>query len=449
MDWLLVEPPAQSAIQDSIGAAGIPSSAYLAPMLRKEGEKVQIEDAPTLNHNLDDIKKKIKGFHPNYVGITAMTATVPSAYDVARTVKELDSDIKVVMGGPHPTFLPERTLEECSAVDIVVRGEGEKTIQELAGGQDWSDIKGITYREKDEIVENKERSLIEDLDDLPFPAYDLVPMDRYKVDGVRYSTIMTSRGCPFNCIFCSSSRVFGKKWRAKSPERVLEHLKLLVHDFDVHEVEFLDDTFTLNKSRAEKICDLITEKGLNISWSCSSRVDTIYETLAEKLKEAGCHTVYIGIESGVQKILDTLKKGINIEQVKNAVKTVKDAGLNTVGSFILGAPGETRKQMEKTVEFAKDLGLSLAQFTVFTPYPGTKAWDMAKEKGLLLTEDWSKYSVLDPVMKHSEMDVEELKNFMRKAYLSFYLRPSSFWRAIKNGYFWPLLKKGMKNLIRF
>lgn len=446
MKWLLVEPPALSAVRNAIGAVGIPSSAYLAPIVREEGEEVQIEDAPTMDHSLDDVKKKIRSLDPDYVGITAMTSTVPSAYNVAKATKEFDSDTKVIMGGIHPTFMPKRTLKECSAVDVVVRGEGEETIRELARGQDWANVKGITYREGDEIVENEERGLIEDLDDLPFPAYDLVPMNRYKVGGVKYSTIMSSRGCPFNCIFCSSSRIFGREWRGKSPERVLEQLKLLAHDFDVHEVEFLDDTFTLNRVRAERICDLITGEGLNISWSCSSRVDTIDKSLAEKLKEAGCHTVYLGIESGVQKVLDTLKKGITIEQVENAVKAVRDAGMNTVGSFILGIPSETRKQMEKTVDFAKELDLTLAQFTIFTPYPGTEAWGMAEEKNLLLTRDWSKYSTLDPVIKHPEMKSEELKNFLRKAYISFYLRPSFIWKAIKSGSLWSLLKRGVRSL---
>ncbi len=430
-----------------LGAAGIPSSAYLASPLEEEGELVRIEDAPTLNHDLKDVKKKIEEFNPDYIGISAMTPTAPSAYGVAEVAKKSDPDIKVIMGGPHPTLLPEETMKECSFVDILVRGEGERTVRELFSGKNISDVKGVSYRENGEIIQNEDRPPIMDLDELPFPAYHLLPMDRYKAAGIRYATMVTSRGCPFNCTFCASSRICGKKWRGKSPRRVLEQIKLLRHDYGVREIEMLDDTFVLDRDRAEKICDLIIEDDVDVSWSCSSRVDTIDRSLAEKLKEAGCHTIYLGIESGVQEILDRLKKGIKIERVKNAVSSIKEVGLNALGSFILGVPGETKKQMKKTVEFAKDLGLTLAQFTVFTPYPGTEAYEKAEKNDLIETKDWSKFTTMDPVMKRNKMDHDELKNFMRLAYLKFYLRPSYMWKAIKNKALWSLLQNGIKNML--
>ncbi|KXA98142.1 hypothetical protein AKJ39_02475 [candidate division MSBL1 archaeon SCGC-AAA259J03] len=447
MRWLFVEPPVQGHVHDVLGAAGIPSSAYLASPLEEEGEKVRIEDAPTLNHDLRDVKEKIEDFDPDYVGISAMTPTAPAAYRVAEVAKKSDPDRNVIMGGPHPTLLPEETMVECPSVDILVRGEGERTIRELSRGKDPSNIKGVTYRENGEIVENEDRPPITDLDELPFPAYHLLPMDQYKVAGIRYATMITSRGCPFNCTFCASSRICGEKWRGKSPERVLEQIKLLRQDYGVREIEMLDDTFVLDRDRAVKICDLIIENNVDVSWSCSSRVDTIDKSLAERLKEAGCHTIYLGIESGVQETLDRLKKGITIKQVKNAVSSIKETGLNAVGSFILGVPGEAKKQMEKTVEFAKELGLTLAQFTIFTPYPGTEAYEEADKNDKIGSRDWSKYTTMEPVMEREEVDHDELKNFMRLAYLKFYFRPSYIWKAIKNGFLWSLLKKGVKNLI--
>lgn len=443
MRWLLVEPPVQSDIQASLGAVGIPSSAYLAPILERNDEGVRIEDAPALDHNLGDVADVIRDYDPDYVGISALTTDIEEAYRVAEAAKKSDQNRKVILGGAHPTLRPKESLEECSSVDIVARGEGEEIIDEISRFEDLSRIKGISYRENGNIIENQDREPIMDLDSLPFPAYHLLPMERYEFDGIRYATMITSRGCPFNCVFCASSRICGKKWRGKSPERVLEQMKALRYDYDVKEIEILDDTFVLDKNRAAEICDLMVGEGLDITWSCSSRVDTMDSSLAEKLREAGCHTVYMGIESGVQEVLDRLKKGITIEQARDAVEAVKEADMNVVGSFILGVPGETKKQMEKTIDFAKELDITLAQFTLFTPYPGTESYENAEENDLFLTKDWSDFSTLDPVIKNDEMSAEELKNFMRQAYIRFYLRPSYIWRAIKTGELWSLLKKGI------
>lgn len=439
MRALFVEPPVWSRLH-RFGVTGIPSTAYLAPVLEEEGHEVKIVDSPTLGYGLSDVREVIKGFNPELVGITSTTPAIYDAYKVAKVAKELNPSCTTVIGGPHPTFTAKQTLKECPHLDIAVRGEGEETIGEVASSKDIESIEGITYRKNSKILENENRPPIMDLDSLPFPAYHLLPMDRYKVGGLRYATMVTSRGCPFNCIFCSSSRICGKVWRGKSPRRVLEQMELLLNEYGIREIEMIDDTFTLNKNRARKICDLVIEKGLDISWSCSSRVDTIDKSLAEKLKEAGCHTVYMGIESGTKKTLDYLKKGISLGQIKKAVKMVKKAGLNPVGSFILGVPGETKKQMKGTVEFAKKLGLTLAQFTLLTPYPGTEAYEMAEKNNLLLTKDWSKYTTLNPVMKVPGMTAKELKRTIFEAYLNFYLRFSYIWELIKSGRFWTFLK---------
>ncbi|MEA1904867.1 MAG: radical SAM protein [Candidatus Hadarchaeota archaeon] len=439
MRALFIEPPVRSRLH-RFGVTGIPSTAYLAPVLEEEGYEVKIVDSPTLGYELSDVREEIKGFNPELVGITSTTPAIYDAYKVAKVAKELNPTCTTVIGGPHPTFTAKQTLKECLHLDIAVRGEGEETIREIAFSKDLESIEGITYRKNGKIVENESRPPIMDLDSLPFPAYHLLPMGKYKAGGSRYATMVTSRGCPFNCIFCSSSRICGKVWRGKSPQRVLEQIELLLNEYGVREIEMLDDTFTLNKNRARKICDLIIEEGLDVSWSCSSRVDTIDRSLAEKLKEAGCHTVYMGIESGTQKILDHLKKGISLGQIKKAVKVVKKAGLNPVGSFILGVPGETKKQMKGTIEFAKKLGLTLAQFTLLTPYPGTEVYEMARKNNLLLMKDWSKYTTLDPVMKVRGMTAKELKRTVFEAYLSFYLRFSYIWESIKGGRFWSFLK---------
>lgn len=435
MKVLLVSPPSDSPIKSTLGAGGVPLGlAYLASAVRKE-YNVKIVDAFALDLDQEELEAEIRSFNPDVVGVTATTPTIYDAYEVAKTAKEVNPNCRTIIGGPHVTFTAEETLQECPFLDIVVRGEGERTISELMRSLDkdrpLEEVKGITFRRGGGIKQTEDRSLVKDMDELPFPAYDLLEMDNYEVDGEKFGMTMTSRGCPFNCVFCSSSQLFGKLWRGRSPEKVVEELKMLSEDYGVREIAFMDDTFTLNNRRAQRICEGIMEEGLDISWACSSRVDTITERLAKKLKKAGCHTLYLGLESGSQRILDALKKGINVIQSEKVVEMVKDVGINTLASFILGVPGETVRTMNKTIDFAKKLAPSMVQFTICTPYPGTELFSWAEEGGHLMTKDWSKYTTLDPVMNIPGVAAEKIRQLMWKAYFYFYLRPSYFLRQVK------------------
>jgi len=246
MKTLFILPPSKFAIKDTVGIPGMPLGlAYLASVLDEEGHEVKIIDAPTLNYDWGNLRKEIRGFKPDIVGITSTTSTIYDAYKVAKLVKEYNSRIKVVIGGPHVSFTPEETLKECSSIDIVVRGEGEEAMKELANsfemGLPLEEIRGITFRD-DEILQTENRPFIENLDELPFPAYSLLPMDKYKAGKKQFANIITSRGCPFSCIFCSSSQLCGKRWRARSPENVIEELEMLEEEYNIQEVEVLDDT---------------------------------------------------------------------------------------------------------------------------------------------------------------------------------------------------------------
>jgi len=445
MKILLILPPSRFNLKDEIGIAAIPLGlGYLASTLEKDNHKVKIIDAPTLNYSMSEIKGEIQEFEPEIVGITATTSSIYDAYHVAGLVKNIKSQIITVIGGPHVTFTAEETLKECPSIDIVVRREGEVTLKELVNFWEagcsptigsLTHIKGITFRENGKIKETEPRPFIENLDDLPFPAYHLLPMERYELGNHRFANIITSRGCPFSCIFCSSSELCGKRWRARSPENVVEEIKLLKDKFGVKEIEFLDDTFTLNQKRAKKISDLLIKENLNISWACSSRVDTLSQELVGKLKQAGCHTIYLGIESGSQKVLNIVQKGITLLQAERAIRIVKKARLNTLGSFIIGIPGESEKTIKKTIDFAKKLSPTFAQFTICTPYPGTKLFRIAKEKGWLLTKDWSKYTIVDPVMKIPGLVSKKLVKWLMRAYLSFYLRPKFILSQLIRGNF--------------
>ena len=257
MRVLLIRPNGESVIKEVLGATGPPLGiGYIASYVRDKHD-VWILDAMGLNYSEEQVKREIERVNPDIVGISC--PATPYVVDVERTaeiVKSVDENIKVVVGGAHVTFMDKQTLRECPWIDFVVRGEGEETMRDLLEtlerGGDLRDVEGITYRYKGEIIRTEKRPLIQDLDSIPFPAYDLMPMGAYKIGNFRYSVIITSRGCPFGCVFCSTSHMFGRKWRARSPENVVEELKLLRHKYRVREIEFLDDIFTLNKERAKK-----------------------------------------------------------------------------------------------------------------------------------------------------------------------------------------------------
>jgi len=459
MKVMLIVPPSKFVLKDKLGITSIPLGlAYLASFIERDGHKVRIVDSNILGYKIEDIKGEIKKFNPHLVGVTATTSCIYDAYEVAEVVKSISPKIKVIAGGPHVTFTAPQTLEECPFIDIVVRGEGEETLRELVNNLEvcpentsfLKKIKGITFKENGRIVETENRPFIKNLDEIPFPAYHLLPMNRYELEGKKFAAIVSSRGCPFSCIFCSSSQLFGKIWRARSPENVIEEIKLLKNKFEVREIEFLDDTFTLNNKRSERICDLLVRENLGISWSCSSRVDTIDESLIEKLKKAGCHTIYVGIESGSQEILNIIGKGITLTQIEKAINLIKKVNLNSFGSFIIGIPGETVKTIKKTIAFAKKLSPSFAQFTICTPYPGTRLFEMAKKKGWLLTRDWSKYTILDQVMKIPGTVTTNLNRWLLRAYLSFYLRPKFILEQLKRkNFFFFITRKVFRGALEY
>jgi len=426
MKILLVSPPTDSAIKRVVGTTGPPLSlAYLASMVRDEHDVI-IVDSIAEELTFDDVKERIKKFDPDVVGITATTSMIPDAYKVAKIAKEINENVKVIIGGPHVTFLPDRTMEECKSIDFIVRGEGEITFKELIRaieeGRDFKAIKGLSFR-NGKTINNPPRELIKNVDEIPMPSYDLLPMERYKADGVKFGTIVTSRGCPFNCIFCSSSLQFGKKWRGYSSERVMAELSILRNEYGRRSIEFLDDTFTLVKSRAIEISNKIKKEGLDISWAASSRVDTFSKDMAEAMHRAGAHTIYFGIESGTQKILDFIGKGITPEQSKISVKNAEEAGLHTFGSFIIGFPQESRSDVKKTLKFSKKVGVDFAQFTIATPYPGTRLWNVALKEKLLTTMNWRKFTTLDPILKLKCFTREQISRILELAYVKFYLRP--------------------------
>jgi anaerobic magnesium-protoporphyrin IX monomethyl ester cyclase len=452
MKVCLISPPYNSAVKSVVGASPPPLGlAYIASMLRQSHE-VKIIDSNILNYTIGDVERELRSFNPDVVGITSVTSSIYEAYKVAETAKRIREDCIVILGGPHASFMPRQSMEECKYIDVIVRGEGEETarglIENIEKGSSLNEVRGITFRRGNEVIETEPRSFIKNIDDIPFPSRDLLPMHLYKFNGVKYTTMLTSRGCPFKCSFCSSSRLFGGYWRGRSPENVLEEMKIIYEKYGIRNIEFIDDTFTLNQERAEKICDGIVEQGWDISWGASSRVDTLSKKLAEKMKKAGCWIIYLGIESGSQKILDAIGKRITLEQVRKAVKILKDSGIQVLGSFIIGFLQDTKETIKETIKFAKSLNLDYVQFSILTPYPGTPIFDYAKRNNMLLTEDWSKYTAIEPIVKIGEVSEKEVKALLRKAYITFYLRPRIVMEWLRNKQF-SFIKSGIKAVVNY
>ena len=428
MNILLISPPSFNVTQKVMGFSSPPLNlAYLASMVCTD-HRVKILDASIEGFNMQDVIKYIKHNDPDLIGFTGTTTMMPDIYRLSVLCKEYNKDIKIALGGHHVSFMPEYTFNECSSIDFIIRGEGELTFSELVNALEkkhaLSQIKGLSFRYDHTVKNNPDRGFVENVDSLPSPAYDLLSMDKYRKNNVNFSSILSSRGCPFHCVFCSSSSQLGHKWRAHCVDRIMNELKILYEKYGKDEFEFVDDTFTVSKKRVLDLTKRIRQEGLDISWVASSRVDTFSKEIGTAMKKSGAHTVYFGIESGSEETLRFIGKGITLEKAKDSVSTAHKTGLKTIGTFVFGFPNETKEDIKKTLSFSRKIGLDIAQFTIATPYPGTRLWDYAQKKNLISTFDWSKYSTLEPIMKLEHFSTQAIEKIFRHAYFRFYLRPS-------------------------
>jgi len=413
---------------------------YLAAVLEKNDVDVSIID---LNFSDKKILKKLKS--SDVVGISTMTKTFSSALNTAKQIKEIDPDIPIVFGGHHPSVAAESCLSY-PEIDYCVIGEGEYTfldlVKSLENNSNINKVKGIAFRNNGEIKYTESRQLIKNLDELPFPAYHLFNKRDYfysiigvgNVKKIPWVSIVTSRGCPFQCIFCK--RIYGQTFRARSPENVLAEMEFLVSKYKIKEFLIVDDNFTLIKERAEKICDLIIEKGLDIVFRFPNgmRADSVDFALLKKLKKAGMYKTAFGIESGSSRMLKLMKKNLNLDRIRKTVKMCRILGIKTIGFFIIGLPGETCESALQTIKFAKELPLDDVAFYPATPYPGTEFFYWAIEKGYLKPEhlDWSKFDLLNytSVCRTDDLTSEEIAELVKKASREFYFRPITLVRKL-------------------
>jgi len=431
MKVLFVNPPQTASKYKFMGVIAPPLGiAYMAGVLQENNIDVEILDASAEDMDFKDVEKELLKRKPDLVALTALTPTIGRALETAQVVKETLPDSIVVMGGYHPTFNFIETLED-ENVDIVIRGEGEyimlNLVQALENQSSLHDVKGIVFEDKNskEIVVNPEAPLIQDLDELPFPALNLLPMKKYRLLDMdtHMTTMITTRGCPMQCSFCSSAAMHGKKIRERSVENIVDEIEYLKTNYDINTIAFMDDTFTLKKRKVMAICDEILKRNIEIMWGCTSRVDTLDEKLLKKMKEAGCITIFIGVESADQQQLDNMCKNTTIAKIENAFKIAHKLKIRTIASVALGMPGDTKEIMNKTVKFVHKLKPNYAIYSLATPYPGTRFYKEAFEKNLIKIKDWSKYTLITPILETIDCSLNDMRKIQAKAFMKFYLRP--------------------------
>jgi anaerobic magnesium-protoporphyrin IX monomethyl ester cyclase len=471
MGALIINPPenteASSSLRLKLPPLGI---LYIAAYLEKYEVPVEILDANLHEYTYEKAAVEACKKGPDIVGVTATTVTLGNALNIIRAVRQIRPETVTMIGGPHVTYTPSETLASCPELDVVVIGEGEVTSLELSKAVEGlgldrkrqssirelarrlSGINGIAYRDPDNqalIRYTPPRPLIQDLDSIPFPARHLVPFDKYVVWNKNESAgmIMTSRGCPFACNYCISSRMAGIKFRGRSAKNVVDEVQLLHEEYGLKGIEFIDDLFMMSHKRAKEIALDIKSRGIDILWSASSRVNTINEDLIKELKKSGLATLYFGVESGSQRVLDLMNKRITLDQVRAAFKASRGNKIYTIGSFMLGYPGETLNEMKQTIKFAKEIDPDLAQFTILTPYPGTPVYDELKSSGLIEDIRWEAYTMVEPIIKYAAFGYssEKVKRMLIRAYISYYLRPSYVLKHLDT---LPLVTRIVKNLIR-
>ena len=318
-----------------------------------------------------EVFSTVEKYGPDIVGITMFTANYKAARIIASFIKRINKDTVVVVGGTHPTIDPDGTMAN-DEFDYLVRGEGEYTFLDLISGAAIEDIKGLSYKKHGRVIHNPERGYIQDLDALPFPSRDSF------INGVKnmdYGNIITGRGCPFTCIYCASNKIWGRNTRFRSAGNVIDELIYLQHNFNSPLVYFVDDTFTLKRDRARDICRGMIEKGLHLEWKCDTRVDCIDYELVRLMKEAGCVRIKIGVETGSERIMKKIKKGLTREKVRRGVDIIKKAGVPITVYLMAGFPGETNDDIKKTIEFAREIDADYYSLSIVAPYLGTEIYD--------------------------------------------------------------------------
>ena len=449
MKVLLINPPQENMVTNNIPSIVDEERGYNPPLgilyvaahARKHTpHEITVVDAVVEELGYPALKKRIEAERPDVVGVTATTFTLIDAMLTVAAAKEACPGATVVMGGPHPYIYPEETIN-LPGVDFLVIGEGEAVFSELlmniGDKAALGKVRGLVFKVDGTVVNTGLPPLVDDLDSLPFPARDLTPYNRYNsliAKSQPVTTMITSRGCPYRCLFCDRPHL-GKRFRPRSAENVVDEMEECV-GLGIREFLIYDDTFTINKKRVLDICRLIKGRGLDIGWDVRARVDTVNAEMLAAMKDAGCDRIHYGVEAGTPEIIETLRKGITLEQVREVFAMTKAAGISILAYFMIGSPGETRAQVEESLRFATELGPDYLHLAITTPFPETDLYRMGFDKGVLKEDYWREFARdpspgFVPRVWEEHLTRDELIGLLHRGYKEFYLRPGYVWKRLK------------------
>ncbi len=412
--------------------------AYLGAVAEQAGHQVTVIDCQGERLTYDGFRQRLAGVPSDMVGVTSTTLLYNSAKTIMETAKEVHPNAVNMIGGSHVSFWDENALNETKAIDVVVRREGETTFMELLqrmqDNRNFAGVLGTTYRGSDgKINRNEDRPFLQDLDSLPSPAYHLLPLESYRRMGKTIFPIVTSRGCVQWCDFCSTVRMFGRGYRWRSAKNVVDDMEKLHNKYGESQFTFYDDAFTINRKNTLEMCDEIKKRNLHVEWDCETRVDAVDKELLQRMRDAGCITIWFGVESGSEKILDKMHKKINREQVKEAFKTAQKTGMMTIASAVIGFPGETEETAWETINFINSLNPDDIGCYIATPYPGTPMYEEVVKNGWLRVTDFNKYDTATPTFETPYLTMERLREIKYKAHQKFYLRPGYVFKMMRKG----------------
>jgi len=434
---------------------------YLAvatAVLEREGHKLKLLDAATLNMPLSRVEEIGKEFKPDLSIIHTTTPSIYNDIEHAERLKDLHST--TVLVGAHVSALPVETIKLSNKIDYIARGEFDYTLRDIADGKDSLEILGITFRDGNEIVDNKARPPIEDLDELPFPAWHQIDVHNYFDAGKLYPfiTLISGRGCPYSCSFCILPQVlYGTKYRLRSAKNVVDEIEYDLQLFpDLKEVMFEDDTLTANRKRCADICNEILNRSLKVSWSANARADLNDLDLLKLMRESGCRMLVVGYEFGDQQVLNSVDKKITIEQMKEFAELSRKVGIKVHACFMIGGPGETKETATKTIKLIKELDPNTIQISALTPYPGTRFYDWCQENNYIIAKNWTEWvdaGEQSTVISYPNLSKKEIVDLVDKGlYGNFYFRLSIWWRhltTIENFDDFKRKTKGVINLMKY
>ena len=428
VDCVLIYPPwtilyARAFLTNALPPLGILS---IASYLEANGCSVRVLDVHAERMSPDDLRENLRRLRPRFVGICVLSSMLVASHAIARDVKRLLPDCTVVVGGVHPELFPEAMLQN-SAIDLVVRGDGEEPMLQIVSGTPWKDIKGVSFRDPTNttVINMPAQDIVMEIDRYPPPAYHMVDINRYFPSATSYrnvpaANVIMTRGCPGKCTFCNSAMTV---LRSREPRRVFEQIKHLRETYGIRQIQFFDDTFTVNKRGVIELCQLIRDSNLDITFSCYARGDCFSDEMARALKSAGCHQIMMGIETGSDKIAKIIRKPIEHDKYRRVVEIAHRHDIEVRAGFIIGSLGETWETMVESLNFAIELDVDFFQLSISTPYPGTQLFKQALEEGRLVHTNFKLYGQSDPLVRLDDLSADDIRRFEKYAFRKFYLRP--------------------------